>query len=402
MKAMRQIRYTVAAALALVLSGCATERFDGPVAEEPLVAVELKVPTALAETTRADSPLMNEIHNVIFLIFADTSGNPGALLYRRTINDYETGDRIYLKRGDYHIFAVANLVDENCPNGNAATFLVGIEDADDLDDVYITIASQGVAEIGKMPMCSPAVERVTIASTDVSITLHRLYAKLQLNIYNRIQDTPTVDIGTVISGVDFVTYATLNRPRTSYLIQRSGYEDHPKTNPTVLYTGREPQKLPDYDRVTAYAGKGAANVLGKWYRKRTIEVYTFDNRFADVTDAAAITQQRRAELAPAEASAFFIQANNGSDPDPDDEDGDTSTRLFYLYIYPGIGRDYETPVVDNYANYTIERNSVYTLNVWINGMGNVEHDSRRDRIVIATEGDLENPTEGEGRDHPNT
>ena len=352
--------YIAAIALLAVLMGCMREpEKEENSGKEVLVPIELKISEGKVHVSRASNldALMSTIYNATLLVF-DNSDN---LVVNKNIQ-YDEGERVYLKAGStYKVFVVANLDDSNCPNGDALTYLAGVSHPDDLKGMYILNSPQSIQELGKMVMCSDWLSTLTIphpigTSTIATITLKRLHTKISLNIYNRTDPS-----GVIQSGVLPQTYYTSMLPQASFLVERtSPNTDYPQTLPDPLegymQTGAEvlPPSTPVY-------------LKGNYYARRSFELFCFENRSGTVDGLTNVYDRR--ELAPQQALTIYLLSN-------------VTGNTLVTYILPGKGRETDDgsdgPGAIN--NFDIDRNSIYHVNVFINGTNDVTIDSRREYL----------------------
>jgi hypothetical protein len=358
--------------------------------EERLVPIKLAGLGSNTQITRAGiDPSFTDIKTATVIVFNQAGTE---VLQRRNL-DYANGDRVYLKPGTYKVFAVANLTDGNCPGDyTAANFFDDVETSADLDDneyYFVSTATAGAAPSTStgMPMTSIGSDPTDLTtqivevivpdpivsgvSDEVIIKMRSIYTKVELTIYNNTS-----------SGVVPQSYLVENLPKNSWIIER------PQTDPA---TGDDyPQSLAE--PYTGYANTTVADLLTGWtttpetingknYVKRTITLYTLENRRGVVSGVSANMYERK-EKAPANALeiTFISTANN---------------KMLYTHVLVGKGRSAETPPDTWYGDYNVDRNSIYRVNVYIDGTNNMESDSRREYLdEIAVCGTLTPPGNG--------
>lgn len=368
---MKKIIYSAFTVLCVaVLAGCARDGEHVPAGDEA-VAIELSVVGGSVQVTRAGiDPSLTTIYNATFVVF--DAANSDAWLQTKTIN-YAGGERLYLRPGNYKIFAAANI---------DPAYLSGVTSITALNSVYIPAASPFGPKPAMVPMITGTtgtpIEEITIDSpittTSFELEMRSLYAKMSINIYNRTDSS-----GTVQSGVNPQGYYTENLPTASYLVEQAS--DYAYTN-TLYAQSALVTTLPAL--VTGLFE--FTQQPGNYYNKRIVDIYSLENRRGDVTLTNA--NDRRAD-APAYATVTHIMsAVTGSG------------NLLDTYVFPGKGRAVEAndPDIDNIGNYDIDRNAIYYVNVIINGTGDVINDSRREYLERVVCGSLTPPTNGTGAD----
>lgn len=385
---MMKIRYSICIALcAAVFAGCASNGGYVPAQQDDeMIAVRLSATGKSVQVTRAGiDPSLTSIYNATLVVFAwdGTNDNTTVWSQTRTI-DYAGGERLYLRPGSYKIFAVANLDDSWCPNGNAATYLDDVTTIAGLESKYILAASPLGPNPGKVPMITgttstPIAEitidsPVTTATTTIELELRSLYTKMSINIYNR-----TDAAGTVQSGVAPQGYYTENLPTASYLVEQAS--DYAYTN-TLYAQSALVTPLPATDgQIYEFTQQP-----GNYYNKRVVDVYCLENRRGDVTVTDA---HDRRDDAPEYATATHIMSTVTG-----------QNNVLDTYIYPGKGRTAEAndPDTDDIGNYDVDRNSIYHINVIINGTAEITVDSRREYLERLVCGTLTPPVNGNGAD----
>ncbi len=371
-KTMRTVFYIWIFLTLAAFAGCSDDEPSG--GADPggdMAAVELSVAGEPVQVTRSNlTPLMSTIDNVTILVF-DASNN---LIAGKNL-DYASGERLYLRKGDYQIFAVANLDDSNCPNGEASTYLNDVSTTAGLAGKYVLASSQTLQELGKMIMCS-GIEPLTISSTaPATITLRRLQTKIDLNIYN-LSDAS----GNIQSGLSLHSYYTNNLPLSSFLVERA---------------------VPDYPRTLADPSSGYGNIPtvnfstipssvvepspGVFYLKQSVEIYCFENRGGSATSPMSSEYDRK-KYAPEFALQISLL-------------GYVSNKVLDTFILPGKGRDSETPPDTWIDNFDVDRNCIYHVNVVINNTADISMDSRREYLGLTLCGDLDSPSNGTWGDY---
>lgn len=372
-----------------MLAGCSGSDEYSPEDQDGLVAIELSAAEGSVEVTRAgiDATLATTIDNVTFVVF---DGTNDVVVQRKTVN-YAGGERLYLRPGSYRIFAVANLDDDNCPNGDAAAYLSGITNIAGLSGAGMYIwATQTTPALGSKPAKVPMITGTTstplaaltipaslTTTTSFDLKLRSLYTKVEVNIYNKVTSE---DNATVTSGVTPLRYYIEDLPAASWLVDHPS--DYTETSLTTLYTESGLVTLPAPGSTIVEFPQ----LSGSYYNKTTVEVYMLENRRGDRTVPTA--NDRRAE-APDYATIFSLMSSVTGRDD-----------LLASYILPGKGRAGENSYPDNIENYDIDRNSIYHINVIINGANpaNIIIDSRREFLERVVCGQIEDPTPGPGAD----
>lgn len=367
MNRIRKIVCFAGLTCAVALTGCArTEPGEPSHGEDDMFAVELAAAGGSVQVSRAAD--MNAIENAIVLVW-DAAGT--TLLHNRYL-DYAGKERVYLRAGTYQIFAVANLTDENCPNGSVATYLSDVAVPADLNGKHLIATS---STPGNLIMCS-GVETTVIANNtdDKTIVLRRVQTKINLNIYNKISGQG----GSVASGVEMHSYYTDNLPKGSYLIEQPATD-----NPS------DPYDYPGgYERVYPTTLSNPTEVeltSGNWYHRYNVEIITFENRRGTIDILEIASAYDRKEKAPDNALEInVIGYANGA--------------VLDTFVLPGKGRSAEPnyPDMDNIANFDVDRNCIYHINVIINNTANIDIDSRREYLELAVCGDLNPPVDGTG------
>ncbi|MDL2265257.1 hypothetical protein LJC57_02370 [Parabacteroides sp. OttesenSCG-928-G07] len=379
---LKTIQYIVIYILLLATAFVGCSETEIPIQEDDLVAIELVGLNGSVQVTRAGGidPSLTTIHNATIIVFhADT------MFQRRTI-DYAAGERVFLKRGGtYKVFVIANLDDANCPDDfTTATYFDDVEHIDDLNSKYfISSTAPGIAPV-KMPMISGSsaspFEVVTInkppQSTTVTLQLRSLYTKVEVSLYNLVNDGAGNS-----SGVELLTYYANNLPTYSWLVERpttnpNASDDYPQTlTPTTI--GYDRSSLVDI-RVPDQVHPGS-----RTYARHSFVVYCLENRRGTVTELTADNVFERKAKAPKFAFEVNFQGN------ANEED--------VLQTYVVIGKGHDENYVTQYGNFDIERNCIYQVQVYIDGVTNVKYDSRRMYLNVVISGDLEFP--GDGQDY---
>ena len=378
---MKKIIYSICTVLcAAAFAGCERNEDDRPQRQsDEMVAIELSVAGGSTQITRAGiDPTLTAIDSVTFIVFDAASSN--AWLQTKTI-DYAGGERLFLRAGgSYNIFAVANLDDSYCPNGDAGTYLNDVTTVAGLDSKYILAASALGSKQGKVPMITGTTATpleqivipspITVPTTSFELELRSLYTKVSVNIYNLTSGGG--------SGVTPGGYLTEDLPTASYLVEQT--DDYAYLN-TLYSRSAFTTPLP-----VAGGSYTFDQLPGKTYNKCSVDVYCLENRRGD---GVLVDVYDRRDEAPAYATAIRILSTVTGRND-----------LLDTYLFPGKGRSVEAnnPDVDKIYNYDIDRNSIYHINVIINGTADVTLDSRREYIEREVCGGIEDPDSGTGAD----
>jgi hypothetical protein len=375
------------------VAGCA--RVEPTPSEKQLVPLDLVALTGRADITRAyvDGSL-STISTATVIVFDGTEDK--VLQYRHL--DYAAGERIFLQRGrTFRVFAVANLTDANCPNGSAATYFDDVETMADLDDKYFISTTAATAKPTVMPMTSigenyPAdpnyldtqIVTLDVDGTSQTIAMRSLYTKISLNIYNKTNGTAYVT-----SDMDIVRYLTKNLPRYSWLIERprsdtADYAQSPDSSLAKPAYGYAATDFVDISygewTTTAEAVNGNSYVR----LKQNIDLYTLENRRG--TKSEVTTMYDRKKYAPPFALEINLIGYATVDYD---------SRVLETHLLIGKGRE-ASPTPDGWmGNYDVDRNCIYHVDVFFDGVGNIDIDSRRNYLdLLAVCGDLTPPTDG--------
>ena len=352
------------------LAGCSKNEPIKPAnSGEEMVAIELSAMFEV-EATRA-TYVSQAIRNVLFAIFDDA----GTFESVKSISDYSAGERIYLRVGRvYKIFAIANLDNSNCPGGSVDNFFAGVSTVADLDNLFLFAPT--TVTPGKMIMCSDAPARLDIVTGSPyfhTIPIRNIQTKIDLNIYNRVTDSGG---GTLASGVTLHSYNINALPGFSHMLEQAADYSSPSSSADFWNTA-----------VTIFPTGYTTEQLGSdWYRKYSIEIYTFENRQGVGTTTITNANQRK-EYAPQFATEIVILG------------ADAAGHVFNTFVHPGKGRNISgTTVVDDINNFDINRNCVYHINVVIYNTTNISSDTRRQYYKTVLCGELEDPGSGTGAD----
>lgn len=383
----------VAAAAVVLLAGCsriepgaAAGNNDGAPEGYVAVEVDLKIRGVSEYATRAGEGIDDLIDNVNLFWFTDTGddGIGGTVgiddndpLVERRYFEYGTRQKIYLKKNEtYYVYAVANLEDAQCPNGNLATYFDDVENFGDLRNKYILNTGRQAEDRTKIVMAAREVATLhLVADPDngykisPEIWIERVFAKFSINIYNKVAGQ---NDKTIVSHVNPVSITGLDFIRGSYLVPRA--EDF--TAEATGYSGEtyfQPGARDLFDNSTL----PIVEYNGNWYTKQTFDVYTFENRKGNpaITDV-----YDRKDEAPEEATCLLISSLI-SQTAPSDMRG----KVLFTWIHAGKGRSAENPKTDDITDFNVDRNAVYHFNIIINGIGDVNIDSRReylDRMIL--------------------
>lgn len=364
----KTILYPAAMLLTAVLfSACVRTLPDGPATtvDDDLVALELVPTGGSVQITRAN---MNDISNAVVLVW-DQAGT--TLLHNRYL-DYAAHERVYLRAGTYQIFAVANLTDANCPNGDAATWLSDVALRDDLNAKFL-LADPNATH---MVMCS-GIQTKTLTDyvTPMEIKLRRLQTVIDLNIYNKISGPGPEEA--VTSGVELDSFFTDNLPNGSWLLERTSASPSPSDDYRTAGYGKT---SPTNFSTLTYNDE---QVNDNWYRHYSAEIITFENRRG--SDSRVTTAYQRKKYAPDNALEINVIGKVGN-------------QMLDTFVLPGKGRSVESnePDIDNITNFDVDRNCIYHVNVVINSTTNISIDSRREYLELVVCGDLETPGIGVG------
>lgn len=364
--------------LTCLFTGCSDTEIPG--IEDDLVAIELVGLNGTVQVTRAGiDPSLTEITNATIIVF---DGTEDRILQRRTFN-YANDERVYLKRGGtYRVFAIANLSDDNCPNGDATTYFDDVTIIDDLDTKYFISTTVPGKAPSKMPMISgsdiSSLQSISLPvklddptdNTTVTIPLRSLYTKVAVNIYNRISDGG--------SGVTPVSYYVNNLPAYSWIVEHtsSDFSDYARMNKLGV-DGFERSSLMD---MPSNPIVGVEN--GNTYNQYSFDLYCLENHGGTVAGLNSTNVYQRKAQAPDYAFEINFQSYvNGSNKD-------------VLQTYVVIGKGYDDNDDPVYNDFNVDRNCIYRVNVFVNGIGNVEADSRRMRLNVVVCGGLEAPENG--------
>ncbi|MDL2245297.1 hypothetical protein [Parabacteroides sp. PFB2-10] len=378
---MKTIRYIIYALLLLVLfAGCS--KTELPIEEEELVAIELVGLNGSVQVSRAGiDPSLTAIENATIIVF---DGTEDKVLHRRTIK-YTDGERVYLKRGGtYRVFVIANLVDANCPDDyTAETYFDDVTNIAHLNNKYFISSAEPGKAPTKMPMISGsktspfAVVTLNnpIQTTTVTLKLRSLYSKMEVNIYNLVDAS-----GNNLSSVELLSCYSNNLPAYSWIVERhttideiGAKDDYPQSL-TPVTAGYNRSSLTDIRRVVNHPIEEQPPNRYEWHY---LEVYCLENRRGTVANLNA--KDRKAK-APKFAFEFNFQGNA--------EDNE----VLQTYVLVGKGYENSTPL---YGNFDIDRNCIYRVNVYVDGVSNVQDDSRRMYLNVVISGDLESPEDGE-------
>lgn len=346
----RNIRHIILGlAIAIIYSGCSISEHDDSHKSGSLVPIKISASREGVQLSRAGN-MPDNIENALILVFDNTNN-----LTTRKYCNYSLGETVYLKSGaSYKIFAIANLDDSNCPNGNAEEFLAGVTNTSDLSNYYILGASQSIPDLGKMVMCTETIQTVSVvASTaEVTVELTRMHSLVEVTIYNLVDQN-----GTNLSGVYPQTYAMDNSPRGSFLFKRSAV-DYQNAVPSPGFAQFSQTPLPAAESTPVYLNN-------KYYARRTFSFYSFENLSGTVNDLTD-PYDRRTKAPP---HAFFITMLSNT----------SSGNLLNTYIYPGHGRE-TVSGSDIINNFDIDRNCIYHVTIYIEGVNNITDDSRREYL----------------------
>ncbi len=424
MKRMTRICSLCCLLTVMFLAGCSVEEEDWrtPVKAnaEGEIAVKLSFYTNTPQEiiTRADDARMNTIDDVHILIFkespitfdaegkpvneSDTTGivpgskltelNDGDSVVIRNYIKYGIEQLVFLKpKTSYRIFAVANISEFNVPDGNTTAYLDSVKTYGDLKKAFLTLAPSLVPP--KLIMTTDGVikvnlpERLTETGTTIKIPLCRALSRIELNIYNRVDPTSKANL----SGVFPVSFTGLHIPmRTNLLPQDKDYAaiqvpDRESAANDSLFTQTQFYMLPEPEKSGNDTVLFTRTVNGQTYTytKQTVMGYTFENRqpMVEAKKLAMDSLEKRRSLAPTYSTIAQITSA-------------TLDKVLLTYVLPGQGRE---SAGDDKANlnvpeeksdstdYSIERNCIYHLNVFINGTKDVLIDSRReylDQLVV--------------------
>ncbi|MDF9829919.1 hypothetical protein [Parabacteroides sp. PF5-6] len=372
------IRYIIYALL-LVIAFAGCNEAEVPVPEDDeWVAIELVGLDSAVEVTRGEG----EIDNATIIVFQATEEDTYEFLYCRTIN-YGNNERVYLKRGaTYKVFAIANLDDANCPDDEEVTADTYFDDVKTLDGLaqkyFISAVEQPGAAPDKMPMISGTTEspfetvvlpeRLALDGEGkypvVTLPLRRLYTKVAVNIYNHAN-----------SEVDLVSYYANNIPANSWIVERANDDldgDYPQilTTPAAGYTR------------SSLTGIGTSTTEGA-YKKYNFDIYCLENRRGTVSGLTSTNVYDRKALAPEYAFEICFQGNVT-----------VNEKEEVLQTYVVVGKGYDEVNTPIYNNFDVDRNCIYTVNIYVNGVGNVVADSRRMYLNVAINGELTPPEDG--------
>ncbi|MDL2255427.1 hypothetical protein LJC38_02450 [Parabacteroides sp. OttesenSCG-928-K15] len=361
---IQTILYTIYILFLLTtLAGCSNTEI--PIEEDDLVAIELVGLNGSVQVSRAGiDPSLTAIHNATIIVF---DGTEDKVLHRRTIN-YTDGERVYLKRGGtYKVFVIANLDDDNCPNGDAATYFDDVTNIAHLDNKYFISSAEPGEAPAKMPMISGTtsdpLHSVTIppaplavADTKVTLELRSLYTKVSVNIYNKVNGGG--------SGVELLSYYASNLPVYSWIVEQAS--DYPQTlDPKT--TGYDRSSLMDIRQPTQTTED---------YACHSFDVYCLENRRGSV--AGLTNPYYRKAQAPEYAFEINFQGNI------------SNNKVLQTYLL--VGKDNDN------SNFDVDRNCIYTVNVYVNSTTNISSDSRRMSLDVVVCGELESPEDGEGKE----
>lgn len=385
MKSLLKHIYILFLGISVLLIGCTTPDIEMPAGWDDTVPegyvrldINLAAVTGKAFLTRSGEadPLLSRIDDVHVLIFQDTNQNDSIEddepLVIRNFYEYGVMQNIYLKRGPtYYIYAISNLDDSNCLGSDVDTYFDDVTTYGELKNKYVQFMERTPRQLNKMIMATKEIVPVSLPENSnifkPTITMHRLYSKFIINIYNKV--TSATD-QTVTSGVYPSRISFVDLPRYSFIHERKVNRGENGEKHDYAFTLEDASKgyfesmskaLTEVDTVV--------QINGNWYTRQTLEYFAFENRRGDknVTDV-----HDRKELAPDYASYLQLVSL-------------TTKKALLTFIHPGKGRESETATQENIGNYDIDRSCVYHVNVYINGVNNIEYDSRRaylDQVVI--------------------
>lgn len=353
---------------AAAIVGCARGEYNGPTEpDDDMVALELTVEGSVQITTRTD---INDVRNAAVIVF----NHDGSQVLQCKYIEYADGERVFLKKNaTYQIFVVANFTNANCPPGyTVKTYLKDVERPGDLENKYLFFDSPTpdwmimYSELTTVPVAATLLDP---ADRTVTIKMFRAQSKIELNVYNKISGKG----GDVTSNVTLYSYYTKGLPKDSHLteqgsdIGQAGYE---RTDEIKFEDLAAPVDVQNPDN-------------GKWYRKYTTEIISFENRKGKVP--AVDNPYKRKEFAPENALEITIVAFDA-----------VEGTMFNTYVHPGNGRSVEPndPDIDDITDFNVDRNCIYHVNVYIDGVSNIRNDSRREHLTKAVCGDLESPGDG--------
>jgi hypothetical protein len=398
---IRKIFYSICVVFVVTLGGCAHVEVPA-LPQDEYVPIRLVALTSGVEVTRAGiDPSATDIESATIIVF---DGTEDKVLQCRHLTDVAT-EQIYLKAGDtYRVFAVANLGDGNCPNGDAATYFDDVAEIADLDEKYFISTVAAGAAPTLMPMTSvdnsdatSSLATVTIqhpllppavgVESTVTIKMRSIYTKVVVTIYNR-----TSRWGANQSGLTFSSYLTENLPQGSWIVERP-LADVVYDSETETWSENATAAGDDYPQTltplwTGYAASGLTDISTGWsttpiqiganyYVSRSFDVYTLENRRGIV---AGVSAHQRKEKAPQYALQLTAI-------------GTLNNKTFYTYVLVGKGRVPETPPDWWYGNYNVDRNCIYHVNLYVNSINNIEQDTRREYLdVVVVQNDLVSPT----------
>ncbi len=327
--------------------------------------------------TRASSdPMLDFLDDVHLFIFEDVDDDgidEHDLMTLRDFYEYGVQQNIYLKKNQaitYYAFAIANLDDSNCPNGNVDTYFDDVVTYGDLQKKYVQFNNVSPSQTGKVIMSSSEALALTLGPPDnpqpgdedvftPDVIMSRVQTKFIVNIFNRVTSA-----GANLSKVHPSTMYFVNVPQYSYLMGRTtdyAYTPGNLVNVNNGYYSSPTDFIPD--------PTGSPQLIGgDYYTRQTIEYYSFENRRGTVNLNGNV--YNRFENAPQNSTYFKLTSIT-----------DLGTLL--TYVHAGQGRNTSTPtptLTDNINDYNVERNCIYHFNIYIKDTMNVTVDTRREFI----------------------
>jgi hypothetical protein len=386
MNRIRKIVYCACGVCVVTLGSCVRNEVEPSEFEDRLVPIELVGLTGAAEITRAGiDQSFTDIKTATIIVF---NSDGTEVLQRRNLN-YAAGDRVYLKTGaSYNVFAVANLSDGNCPNGDWETYFNDVYMVGGLSEkLLLSTVTAGAAPSTTtgMPMTSidsyanqiaivEVPDPIVIGESDVvTIKMRSIYTKVALTIYNKSD-----------SGVTPQSYLVENLPIGSWIVERQqAYANHDYADYLAAQTppqaGYVNSSLTSFSPAASEWSTAPAPLDN--YKMHSFDIYTLENRRGPETAPSADMDARR-DNAPANALDVTII-------------GAANNKMLYTHVLVGKGRNAAIPTDDALGNYDVDRNCIYHVNVYINGTANVEVDTRREYLdVVAVCGDLTSPVDG--------
>lgn len=356
---------------AAAIASCARDEYDGlNEPDDDMVALELAVGGSVQITTRATN--INDVRNAAIIVF----NHDGTQVLQCKYIEYADGERVFLKKNaTYQIFVVANFTNANCPPPyTVKTYLKDVGSPAALKSKYLYFDSptpDWMIMYSELTTVTVAQTLADPADRTVTINMFRAQSKIELNVYNKISGKG----GAVTSDVTPYSYYTKGLPTDSNLTEQGGDSQQIGYNRTGEIKFEDLAAPDDVQDPST----------GNWYRKYTTEIISFENRQGK--DVRVTDPSLRKQYAPENAVEITIIGFDAAEG-----------TMFNTYVHPGNGRQPENNGPDDITDFNVERNCIYHVNVYIDGVDNIRDDSRREHLAKVVCGDLESPGDGDDRE----